>query len=66
MLTDLDKWLHCVKTSMLYFYQQEDLLLALTKHIDNNSMKTDSFVVNAKGTVISKNTLRKVSMLLFQ
>lgn len=38
----------------------ESLLSALLQYINNNSRKTDSFVVNTKGTVIAKNSSKKM------
>lgn len=45
----------------------ENLLMALTKHVDSHSQKTDAFVVKTKGTVISKHASRKSShrMIVF-
>lgn len=39
----------------------ESVLSALTRYVNNNSKKTDSFVVHTKGTVVAKNASRKSS-----
>ena len=43
---------------------QEYLLSALAQYVDNRSNKSDAFVVKTQGTVISKNLLRKVQLII--
>ena len=37
---------------------------ALAQYVDNRSNKSDAFVVKTQGTVISKNLLRKVQLMI--
>ena len=34
----------------MYFSLQEDLLTAISKHLDNNSTKSDAFLIDVSGT----------------